>query len=91
MPRKKNQSADASSSGRDSTEKVPKDNEVQLRWRENTLVELQNMFTGSIDPEVVQLVLSESSYNGGHLYVLLMFYYHVNLQSNFADERFVYV
>ncbi|XP_022787589.1 uncharacterized protein LOC111327618 isoform X3 [Stylophora pistillata] len=63
MPRKKNQSADASSSGRDSTEKVPKDNEVQLRWRENTLVELQNMFTGSIDPEVVQLVLSESSYN----------------------------
>ncbi|XP_058949997.2 uncharacterized protein [Pocillopora verrucosa] len=63
MPRRRNQSPDAPSSGKDSTEKVPKDNDVQLRWRENTLFELQNMFSGSIDPGVVQLVLSESDYN----------------------------
>ncbi|RMX41510.1 hypothetical protein pdam_00013057 [Pocillopora damicornis] len=45
MPRRRNQSPDAPSSGKDSTEKVPKDNDVQLRWRENTLFELQNMFS----------------------------------------------
>lgn len=84
MPRRRNQSPDAPSSGKDSTEKVPKDNDVQLRWRENTLFDLQNMFSGSIDPGVVQLVLSESDYNGWYFFVLLIFYNHVNLQSDFA-------
>lgn len=76
MPRRKTQSPHASSLGRDSTQKVPKDNDVELKWRESTLCELQSMFSGSIDPEVVQLLLSESNYNGRYLYVLLIFYFH---------------
>ena len=69
MPRRKNQSPNATILGRDSTDNMSQNSDVQLH-------DLQSMFSGSIDPEVVQLVLSESN-NGRYLRVLLIFYYHV--------------
>lgn len=61
--------------GRDSTENMSQNSDVQQKWRDTTLRELQSMFSGSIDPEVVQLVLSESNYKGRYLPMLLIFYY----------------
>lgn len=75
MPRRKNQSPNGPILGRDSTENMSPNSDVQKKWRDTTLGELKNMFSGSIDPEVVQLVLSESNYNGRYLPMLLMFYY----------------
>lgn len=75
MPRRKNQSPVGSISERDSTVNVSQNSDVQLKWRDTTLRELQSMFSGSVDPEVVQLVLSESNYNGRYLPVVLIFYY----------------
>ena len=75
MPRRKNQSPVGSILERDSTVNVSQNSDVQLKWRDTTLRELQSMFSGSVDPEVVQLVLSESNYNGRYLPVVLIFYY----------------
>ena len=75
MPRRKNQSPAGSILERDSTVNVSQNSDVQLKWRDTTLRELQSMFSGSVDPEVVQLVLSESNYNGRYLPVVLIFYY----------------
>lgn len=70
MPRRKNQSPNAAISGRDSTENMAQNSDVQKKWRDTQLNDLQSMFAGSIDPEVVQLVLSESNYNGRYLTML---------------------
>lgn len=70
MPRRKNQSPNAAISGRDSTENISQNSDVQKKWRDTQLHDLQSMFAGSIDPEVVQLVLSESNYNGRYLTML---------------------
>ena len=75
MPRRKNQSPNGPVLGRDSTESVSPNSDVQQKWRDMTLRELQSMFSGSVDPEVVQLVLSESNYNGRYLPMLLIFYF----------------
>lgn len=75
MPRRKNQSPNGPILERDSTVNVSQNSEVQLKWRDTTLRELQSMFSGSVDPEVVQLVLSESNYNGRYLPMVLIFYY----------------
>ena len=75
MPRRKNQSPVGSILERDSTVNVSQNSDVQLKWRDTTLRELQSMFSGSVDPEVVQLVLSESNYNGRYLPVVSIFYY----------------
>jgi len=75
MPRRKNQSPGGSILERDSTVKVSQNSDVQLKWRDTTLRELQSMFSGSVDPEVVQLVLSESNYNGRYLPMVLIFYF----------------
>lgn len=64
MPRRKNQSQNVANLGTNSTENMTQNSDVELKWRDTTLRELQSMFSGSVDPEVVQLVLSESSYNG---------------------------
>ena len=64
MPRRKNQSQNVANLGTNSTENMTQTSDVELKWRDTTLRELQSMFSGSVDPEVVQLVLSESSYNG---------------------------
>ena len=88
MPRRKNQSPNAATSGRDPTENVAQNSDVQQKWRDTTLNELQTMFSGSIDPEVVQLVLSESNYNGRYLTMLLIFYYHLEFSTDSAFRRF---
>jgi len=75
MPRRKNQSPGGSILERDSTVKVSQNSDVQLKWRDTTLRELQSMFSGSVDPEVVQLVLSESNYNGRYLPMVLIFHF----------------
>lgn len=82
MPRKKNQSPSAAISGRDSAENIAQNSDVQQKWRDTTLRELQSMFSGSIDPEVVQLVLSESNYNGRYLSLLLIFNYHLKFSTD---------
>ena len=64
MPRKKNQSQNVPNEGKDSRENITQNSDVELKWRDTTLRELQSMFSGSVDSEVVQLVLSESNYNG---------------------------
>lgn len=86
MPRRKNQSPNAAISGRNSTENVAQNSDVQQKWRETTLRELQSMFSGSIDREVVQLVLSESNYNGRYLSMLLIFYYHFKFSTEFYSS-----
>lgn len=86
MPRRKNQSPNAAISGRDSTENVAQNSDVQQKWRETTLRELQSMFSGSIDREVVQLVLSESNYNGRYPSMLLIFYYHFKFSTEFYSS-----
>lgn len=75
MPRRKNQSPNGPILERDSTQNVSPNSDVQQKWRDTTLGELKSMFSGSIDPEVVQLVLSESNYNGRYKLMLLIFYY----------------
>ena len=42
---------------------MARNSDVKLK-HETTLYELQSMFSGSVDAEVVQLVLSECNYNG---------------------------
>lgn len=46
------------------TENMSKTSDVGLKRRETTCRELQSMFSGAIDPDVIQLVLSESNFNG---------------------------
>ena len=75
MPRRKNQSPKGPILGRDATENTSRNSDVQQKLRDTRLRELQSMFSGTIDPEVVQLVLSESNYNGRYLPMLLIFYY----------------
>lgn len=67
MPRKKNQSQNVTNVGKDSRETMTQNSDVELKWRDTALKDLQSMFSGSIDPEVVQLVLSESNYNGMYM------------------------
>ena len=64
MPRRKNQGQNVNNVGTDSTENMAANSDVELKWRDTTLCELQSMFSGSVDAEVVHLVLSESNYNG---------------------------
>ena len=75
MPRRKNQTPNGPILERDSTQNVSPNSDVQQKWRDATLGELKSMFSGSIDPEVVQLVLSESNYNGRYMLMLLIFFY----------------
>ena len=75
MPRRKNQSPNGPTTENKSAENISPNSDVQRKWRDTTLRDLQSMFSGSIDPEVVQLVLSESNYNGRFLPMLLIFYY----------------
>ena len=67
MPRKKSQSQNVTNVGKDSRETMTQNSDVELKWRDTALKELQSMFSGSVDPEVVQLVLSESNYNGRYM------------------------
>ena len=67
MPRKKNQSHNVPNVRKDSTENTSQNTDVELKWRDTTLKDLQSMFSGSVDPEVVLLVLSESNYNGKYV------------------------
>lgn len=67
MPRKKNQSHSVPNVRKDSTENTSQNTDVELKWRDTSLKDLQSMFSGSVDPEVVQLVLSESNYNGKYM------------------------
>ena len=69
MPRRKNQGGNVNSVEADSAQNVPRNQSAELQSRDTTLRELQSMFAGSVDPEVVQLVLSESNYNGRQIYV----------------------
>ena len=67
MPRKKNQSQNVTNVGKDSRGTMAQNSDVELKWRDTAMKELQSMFSGSVDPEVVQLVLSESNYNGRYI------------------------
>lgn len=69
MPRRKNQGGNVNSVEADSAQNVVRNQSVELQSRDTTLRELQSMFAGSVDPEVVQLVLSESNYNGRQIIV----------------------
>lgn len=69
MPRRKNQGGNVNSVEADSAQNVPRNQSAELQSRDTTLRELQSMFAGSVDPEVVQLVLSESNYNGRQIIV----------------------
>lgn len=62
MPRRKNQGQNVNNIGTDSTESMARNSDVKSK-HETTLYELQSMFSGSVDAEVVQLVLSECNYN----------------------------
>lgn len=69
MPRRKNQGGNVNSVETDSAQNVVPNQSAQFQSRDTTLRELQSMFAGSVDPEVVQLVLSESDYNGRQITV----------------------
>ena len=69
MPRRKNQGGNVNSVDADSAQNVVHSQSAELSSRDTTLRELQSMFAGSVDPEVVQLVLSESNYNGRQIIV----------------------
>lgn len=69
MPRRKNQGGNVNSVEADSTQNVVRNRSAELQSRDTTLRELQSMFAGSVDPEVVQLVLSESNYNGRQIII----------------------
>ena len=64
MPRRKNQSQTMSTLDTYRTEDMSETSKVDLKWRETTSKELQSMFFGAIDPDVIQLVLSESNFSG---------------------------
>lgn len=67
MPRKKSQSHSVPNVRKASTENTSQNTDVELKWRDTSLKDLQSMFSGSVDPEVVLLVLSESNYNGKYM------------------------
>ena len=67
MPRRNNQSAQSNTSRRN-TAGISHNSHKDLKCRDTTLVELQSIFSTSVDPEVVQLILTESHYNGKYPY-----------------------
>ena len=72
MPRRKH-GQNVTNLGADSTENMTQNRDAELKWRDTTLCELQSMFSGSVDAEVVQLVLSESNYNGRYMCRLIFY------------------
>lgn len=69
MPRRKNQGGNVNGVEADSAQNVVRNQSAEFQSRDTTLRELQSMFAGSVDPEVVQLVLSESNFNGRQIIV----------------------
>ena len=64
MPKRRNQGQSVSSLEKNLSEIMSTKSDFDLKWRDTTCRELQSMFSGSVDPEVIQLVLSESNFNG---------------------------
>lgn len=63
MPKRRNQGQSVSSLEKNLSEIMSTKSDFDLKWRDTTCRELQSMFSGSVDPEVIQLVLSESNFN----------------------------
>ncbi|XP_029182710.2 NEDD4-binding protein 2-like isoform X1 [Acropora millepora] len=63
MPRRKNQGQTMSTLDTYRPEDMSETSKGDLKWRETTSKQLQSMFSGAIDPDVIQLVLSESNFS----------------------------